>query len=517
MQKNVLSPGCKTQCLENEETLELADNENDAELACVGKLDSQPVYQSRFELLVFVFCTALSQAVATIAVPICFPALTLLADFFDTSLDMINLTSTMYLVFMGVSPLLWATLSDKVGRRPIYLSCCVCFIGANVGLALAKSYWTLFGLRGLQAFGGASLLPLTGAVIGDVTTRENRGRVMGLATGLGLLGNCLGPLIGGVLISRWGWQGIFWFLTALGGFILILMLTLFPETHKGFAGNGSLMPKPWVNRSPYAYFRHLATGIPYLPHQLEYNMQWCASQKKISVLHWLTLLRRPNVILVLVPAAIHHATWFMLLTAQSTTLATDYHMDTTNIGYTYLSSGTGTLAGSLIAGHSLHWSFKHHVEKRKQLYEKHDISYRHSNVDIYSARLNLCFYASLLLIVFAIVFGWTLQLKVSFYCPVVMTFFVSGGSTFFLSASTTVLVDNHPHDSGAAVACLNLCRGLISAAGLAAVHRMTKIMGPGGMSTVMAALCGLSLLCLVYLIRYSQSPAHKRENEDAMT
>lgn len=507
--------------LEVEETIQLADDGNEGmkmqKVDTSASIDPIPdtVYSSKIEVWIFIICTALGQMLSTISIPIYFPALTVLADYFNTSLDMINLTATMYSIFQGISPLFWATLSDAIGRRPVYIMCILCYVGANVGLALGRSYWVLFGLRCLQAFGGASTVPLTGAVIGDITTRKNRGGIMGVATGLGLLGNCFGPLIGGGLMSQWNWQGIFWFLMGLGIFVLIVIFLLYPETHRGLAGNGSIMPKPLINRSPYAYVRHWITGVPYLPHQPEYEMEWRSPKTKVNLFQWLTLLIQTDVILVLVPMSLHYTTWYMILTIQSTRLASDYKLSTTQVGYTYLSSGVGTFLGSLVAGRLLQWSFQRHVNRRKKVCEESNILYRQSDVNIYFARLDLCFWASLLLIVTTIVFGWTLQYKVSFYCPVVMTFFISASSTFFMSASTTMLVDIYPNNSGAAVACSNLCRCLLCAAGLAAVDSMSEAMGPGGMATLMAGFCGLSLSCLLFLLRYGEQIAKKRKDKES--
>ena len=49
----------------------------------------------------------------------------------------------------------------------------------------------------------------------------------------------LGPVLGGVLAARLGWKWIFWFLSALGGACLTLVLLAFPETSRVVVGNGS--------------------------------------------------------------------------------------------------------------------------------------------------------------------------------------------------------------------------------------------------------------------------------------
>lgn len=78
----------------------------------------------------------------------------------NTTATLINLTVTCYMVFQGVSPTLWGSLSDSWGRRPIYLSTLIVYLGTCVGCALAPDYASLLVLRMLQAFGSSSVIAL---------------------------------------------------------------------------------------------------------------------------------------------------------------------------------------------------------------------------------------------------------------------------------------------------------------------------------------------------------------------
>ncbi len=66
------------------------------------------------------------------------PLLPLLASQFGVSMQAINLTITVYIVFQALSPLLFATASDTFGRRPIYLITYAIYTLASLGLALNK-------------------------------------------------------------------------------------------------------------------------------------------------------------------------------------------------------------------------------------------------------------------------------------------------------------------------------------------------------------------------------------------
>jgi Na+/melibiose symporter-like transporter len=59
-------------------------------------------------------------------------------------------------------PMIWGTISDYWGRRPIMLACLTTLALSCVGLALVptSSYWLLMLMRGLQAAGSASTVAL---------------------------------------------------------------------------------------------------------------------------------------------------------------------------------------------------------------------------------------------------------------------------------------------------------------------------------------------------------------------
>lgn len=94
-----------------------------------------------------------------------YPAITSIAKDLNTSMELINLTITSYMVVSGVTPAIVGDLADMVGRRPIYILTFLIYCGANVGLAVQRSYPSLLVLRMLQSFGGSGkLVTVTGSI-----------------------------------------------------------------------------------------------------------------------------------------------------------------------------------------------------------------------------------------------------------------------------------------------------------------------------------------------------------------
>ncbi|MDO8526098.1 MAG: MFS transporter [Deltaproteobacteria bacterium] len=122
---------------------------------------------------------------------------------------------------------MWGRLSDRIGRRPVLLTCILGIAGSMVLLGFATSLFWLFAARLLAGLFGANISAAT-AYIADVTTPENRAKGMGMigaAFGLGFL---FGPAIGGFL-SRFGFGAVAFAVAGLAFFNFLFGLFLLKE------------------------------------------------------------------------------------------------------------------------------------------------------------------------------------------------------------------------------------------------------------------------------------------------
>lgn len=60
----------------------------------------------------------------------------------------------------GISPLFWGSLSDTIGRRPVYLYSFSVYIVSNIVLSITPNFPVLLVFRGLQAAGSASTVSI---------------------------------------------------------------------------------------------------------------------------------------------------------------------------------------------------------------------------------------------------------------------------------------------------------------------------------------------------------------------
>jgi multidrug resistance protein len=107
---------------------------------------------------------------------------------------LMGIFSLMQLIFLP----LWGRLSDRIGRRPVFL---ISIAGNALSLllcAFAGDYWTLFMAR-LIAGICSSNISVANAYVADCTPPEDRARGMGKIGAARGIGFVLGPAFGGAL------------------------------------------------------------------------------------------------------------------------------------------------------------------------------------------------------------------------------------------------------------------------------------------------------------------------------
>jgi MFS family permease len=98
------------------------------------------------------------------------------------------------------APLL-GSLSDRFGRKRIFMLCMGVTAVSYLGLAIADTLWLIFAARILSGI-GAGKIGIAQAIVADSTTPETRARGMGMIGAAFGLGMILGPILGGLLIGN---------------------------------------------------------------------------------------------------------------------------------------------------------------------------------------------------------------------------------------------------------------------------------------------------------------------------
>lgn len=134
----------------------------------------------------------------------------------------LNVTSTdlqwvvnAYLLMLGSFMLIGGSLGDRFGLRRIFMLGTGLFGIASFACAFAPSLPWLIAARALQGLGGALLVPNSLALVARHFEKDERGRAIGTWAGASALTTALGPVIGGLLVDRWGWPAVFFLIPPL--------------------------------------------------------------------------------------------------------------------------------------------------------------------------------------------------------------------------------------------------------------------------------------------------------------
>ena len=159
------------------------------------------------------FLGALDALVMSAAMP------TIVADL--GRLDLYSWVYSAYLLARAVSLPVFGKLSDIFkSRRLFIISICIFLLG-SVFAGLAQNMTQLILSRVLQGIGAGGNFALVYIVLADVSSPENRGKALSLASFIWGLASVLGPTFGGFVVTYFSWRWIFFVNIPLGLFSLL--------------------------------------------------------------------------------------------------------------------------------------------------------------------------------------------------------------------------------------------------------------------------------------------------------
>lgn len=114
-------------------------------------------------------------------------------------------------------------IGDIFGKKRLYIGGIILFTVTSLLCGISTNIMQLIISRVFQGIGGAILIALSFAIIGDIVPKERMRSSMTALTATLPIGFALGPSLGGIMISGLGWRSIFFVNIPLG--ILALVLT----------------------------------------------------------------------------------------------------------------------------------------------------------------------------------------------------------------------------------------------------------------------------------------------------
>jgi DHA2 family multidrug resistance protein len=172
---------------------------------------------------------ALDTTIANVALPYMQGSL-------SASQDQINWVLTSYIVAAAIMTPPTGWLAQRFGRTRLLLVAVAGFTLASALCGLAGSLEQMVLFRLLQGMFGASLVPLSQAVLLDINPREKQGAAMAI-WGVGVMvGPIMGPTLGGWLTENYDWRWVFFINIPIGIVTLFGIASFLPETRRAFSG-----------------------------------------------------------------------------------------------------------------------------------------------------------------------------------------------------------------------------------------------------------------------------------------
>ena len=148
------------------------------------------------------FMVMLDNTVVNIALPA-------IKDSFGASISGLSWTVNAYTLVFGVLLVSGGRLGDVFGRKRMFLAGLVVFTLGSIGAGLSGSIGELVFFRGVQGAGAAFLMPGSLSIITNTFSGPELGRALGLWAGISGLALGMGPVVGGLLVEKAGWEWIF--------------------------------------------------------------------------------------------------------------------------------------------------------------------------------------------------------------------------------------------------------------------------------------------------------------------
>ncbi len=172
-------------------------------------------------LFIGVFMAALDTSIIA-------PAIPALRAAFGIDNREVGLVMIVFILFSLPSTALLANLSDRHGRRPVYLASIALFALGSLVIALSPQFWMIVAGRAIQGIGAGGIIPTASAVIGDEFPPETRGRALGLIGATYGMAFVLGPPFAGVVMVVASWHWIFLANLPIAAVVLWLGLRVLP-------------------------------------------------------------------------------------------------------------------------------------------------------------------------------------------------------------------------------------------------------------------------------------------------
>ncbi|WP_297816573.1 DHA2 family efflux MFS transporter permease subunit [uncultured Lactobacillus sp.] len=151
---------------------------------------------------------------------------------FGVTLDVIQWTTTGYLLMIAIIMLASSYLNKRFTARQQFIAACLTFIAGSLISAVAPNFALLLLGRLISAFGAGLSTPLMFNLIVEIMPRPKWGFYMGIAGLVVAMAPTLGPAFGGAINYYFNWRWIFILVSVFALIVFLCGLAVVKKYHE---------------------------------------------------------------------------------------------------------------------------------------------------------------------------------------------------------------------------------------------------------------------------------------------
>ena len=175
---------------------------------------------------------AILTAMSPFAIDTYLPAMPDMANTFHVTINKVQLTITLYFLGFALGNFIGGPLSDSFGRKRIAVTGIILYGLSAWSITFASKIEYVWLLRFIQAFGGGFGTVTAMVFVKDWFEGKQVARMATIIGMIMMLAPLFAPVIGTLIIQRYDWKVIFYFLAFFATLLFILIVFVIPESRK---------------------------------------------------------------------------------------------------------------------------------------------------------------------------------------------------------------------------------------------------------------------------------------------
>lgn len=202
---------------------------------------------NRYFMLIVSILLAVISTISPFAIDGMSPAIPTIAKDLGVEVNHMELMVTFYLLGLTIGQFLGGPLSDSFGRIKVLITGIAIYSISSFTIPHCDSLELIWGLRTLQAVGGGFSVVINVAIIRDLFKDNEIAQVVSLVGTISMIAPLIAPTLGTFVLTHFGWRAIFSSLSVYSLIVLIIFISIIPESRDRKLITNRLTPKQLVH------------------------------------------------------------------------------------------------------------------------------------------------------------------------------------------------------------------------------------------------------------------------------